>query len=138
MAADDRVDLLDDGVGQVDNLAVAAVEAPAVAEGTGVGDDDHHVGPAGAQRPRAFVHHARRVGKAQPHDVGRLGRGRRLHRRHADDADLHALHVDERVVANPWDVAAGAVGHVGTEDGVRRLAHAGLERIDPPVELVIA
>ena len=138
MSADDRVHRLAQRAGHLDDLAGAVGRPVTIAEGARVRDHHHVIGAACAQAAREAVHDRGWREKAQVGDVGCTRGGRREDGRQADDADPDRPALHERVGADPRHRRPIREAHVGAEDGVSRVAHAGAERVLAPVELVIA
>ena len=138
VAGDDGVDVLLERTHHVEDLAVARSGSVGVAESTGVGEDDDGVRAAAAKVGREAVDDRRGVVEAEPGDDAGLGRGLGGSRDDADDADRERAARDDRVVADPRNVASVGEAHVGGEDVVVLVAHPRAERVGPPIELVVA
>src|SRR5205814_10387789 len=76
--------------------------------------------------------------EAKPDDIAGARRRRRRDGRNADDPDLRSPAGDDGVVRNPANVATVDIVNVGPQDPELRLSHSRAQRIDPPIELVVA
>ena len=110
----------------------------AVAERPLVRHDDHEVG----RGPRARQHATdggRAVAEREPPHVPRGRVRRRGPQREADRGDLQAPALDQGPGRGPVGPGcASRVGDVGGEKAVLRPRHPGPQRVDRPVELVVA
>jgi hypothetical protein len=138
VAADDGVHAFGDTARELDDLSAATRRRFGFAERAGVRHDHDELRAAGAHCPGAPVDDRNRVDEPQVGDVGGLGGGRCRDRRDANHTDFQRSDRQHRVVRNPGDIPAPGVGHVGAEDRVSRIAHAGAQRVLSPVELVVA
>src|SRR6266550_2863541 len=119
----------------VENLAVTGAR---IAGRPHVRHDDHEVGPGARLRQKALD----RLGAVTEHqalDVARWGARRCLRRRQADHGDLHAVLRHQL----PWrrpvrPRRACGIRDICREERVFRVGHARAQRIDRPIELVIA
>src|SRR2546423_8225009 len=103
-----------------------------------MGDYNDEVGSALPKGASDAVHDWRRVVEAKANHVGRARSGRRRDSREPDDSDLGAPASDDGVVSDPFHVTAVGVADIGAEESKFRLAHAGAESVDAPIEFVIA
>ena len=123
---------------EVDDLAATLRRAIPPATCAGVGNHDHEIGALFSECGPDTVDDWGGIVEAESDDIGGTRSRRCRHRRQTDDADLRPTARHDRVVRNPFYVAAVGVADVGAEDTEFRLPHPGTERIDTPIEFVIA
>ena len=138
VAAHDHVDFAGELARQINDFTTAVGRGRALARRTCVSDDDDEVGTAFSEDGRNAVDDRRGIVEAKSDDVAGARRRRRRDGRNANDADLRSPAGDDGVVRNPAHVATVDVANVGAEDPELRLSHSRAERIDPPIELVVA
>ena len=117
-------------------ISPAAASGPLV-EGPGVGQHHDRLDPLAAQLRHPAVD---RVGQVEPAELAReLGQqeGGRVDRRDADEADLHAVPLDD-LVGRQDQLAAVARDRVGGDVGVARPLHEAQRLGAALVELVVA
>jgi hypothetical protein len=135
---DDGVDRLLQRPNHVEDLAAAIRRSLLIAKPAHMRDDDHGVRAAAAEVRREAVDDRRRIVEAQALDYtclgGRLGGSSEK----ANHADPERAPRDQRIVANPRDVAAVLESNVRSKHAVALVAHSGAERVLSPVELVVA
>jgi hypothetical protein len=101
---------------------------------------DHHdqIGAALAQSSRAGADYRRGIIEPKSSDVGSPCSGRRKHGCEPDHSDFRAAEGDQRVIANPGNIASVSISDIRAEYRVLRVAHAGAQCISAPVEFVVA
>src|SRR5688500_5069283 len=82
-----------------------------------------------AKRARTLDDHWHRIDEAESAHVRGERRPWCLHGGHANDPDTNRAGADDRVIANPRNVATIRVFDVGAEDRVASLVHASAERV---------